>query len=128
VRLWARYVWALLLLALVCSTEVTSSSGAAERAAHAPREAIVTLSALPSEAQETVRLIDRGGPFAYARDGVIFGNFERALPIHERGYYREYTVRTPGVKSRGARRVISGRNGELYYTDDHYRTFRRITP
>lgn len=128
-RLWAKCVWSLLLvLTLLFLTELASNGGAAERAAHASREAMIALSALPPEARETVRLIDRGGPFPYARDGAIFGNFERALPIHERGYYREYTVRTPDVKSRGARRIIGGRDGELYYTDDHYRTFRRITP
>lgn len=86
----------------------------------------VTLSELPREARETVALIRRGGPFPYDRDGVVFGNFERALPARDRGYYREYTVPTPGVKSRGARRIVLGRDGELFYTDDHYRTFRRV--
>ncbi|MNC91328.1 Guanyl-specific ribonuclease Sa3 precursor [compost metagenome] len=56
----------------------------------------------------------------------MFGNFEKRLPIKERGYYREYTVRTPGVKSRGARRIVAGRDGELYYSDDHYDSFRRV--
>jgi ribonuclease T1 len=73
-----------------------------------------------------VLLIHRGGPFPYERDGVVFGNFERALPARERGYYHEYTVATPGIPHRGARRIVAGRGGELYYTDDHYRTFRRI--
>jgi ribonuclease T1 len=81
---------------------------------------------LPSEARQTVRLIRHGGPFPYERDGVVFGNFEKLLPARERGYYREYTVATPGVTHRGTRRIVSGRGGELYYTDDHYRTFRRI--
>jgi ribonuclease T1 len=57
---------------------------------------------------------------------VVFGNFERVLPRRERGYYREYTVATPGVRHRGARRIVAGRGGELYYTEDHYRTFRRV--
>lgn len=83
---------------------------------------------LPREARETLALIERGGPFPYERDGVVFGNFEKRLPIRERGYYREYTVRTPGVKHRGARRIVAGRNGERYYTDDHYQSFRRIKP
>ena len=87
----------------------------------------VALAALPGEARHTVQLIRRGGPFPYDRDGVVFGNFERLLPLRERGYYREYTVPTPGVKHRGARRIVSGRGGELYYTDDHYRSFRRIS-
>ena len=82
---------------------------------------------LPREARETLALIERGGPFPYERDGVVFGNFEKLLPLRERGYYREYTVRTPGVKHRGARRIVAGKSGERYYTDDHYKSFRRIT-
>lgn len=81
---------------------------------------------LPAEARETVRLIRQGGPFRYERDGAVFGNFEKRLPVRERGYYREYAVKTPGAKSRGARRIVAGRGGELYYTDDHYRSFRRV--
>ena len=86
----------------------------------------VAVAALPREAQQTLQTIKRGGPFAYERDGVVFGNFERLLPQRNRGYYREYTVPTPGVKSRGARRIVGGAEGEYYYTEDHYRTFRRI--
>ena len=81
---------------------------------------------LPREALETIALIRKGGPFPYERDGVVFGNRERLLPARERGWYREYTVRTPGERTRGARRIVAGRDGTLYYTDDHYRTFRRI--
>ena len=81
---------------------------------------------LPKEAAETIALIRKGGPFPYRRDGVVFGNRERQLPARERGWYREYTVKTPGAKDRGARRIVAGRDGTLYYTDDHYRTFRRI--
>ena len=81
---------------------------------------------LPQEAIETVALIRQGGPFPYDRDGVTFSNREKLLPARERGWYREYTVRTPGDRSRGARRIVAGRDGTLYYTDDHYRTFRRI--
>jgi ribonuclease T1 len=88
--------------------------------------AVVALAELPAEARQTVLLIHRGGPFPFDRDGVVFGNFERRLPPHERGYYREYTVPTPGIRHRGARRIVAGRSGELYYSDDHYRTFRRI--
>ena len=74
------------------------------------------------------QLIERGGPFPSRRDGVIFGNFERRLPIRQRGYYHEYTVPTPGARTRGARRIIAGdtSHGEYYYTEDHYRTFWRI--
>jgi ribonuclease T1 len=82
---------------------------------------------LPAEARETLALIRSGGPFPYQRDGAVFGNREGLLPKRERGYYREYTVRTPGARDRGARRIVSGRGGELCYTDDHYRSFRRIT-
>lgn len=88
--------------------------------------AVISFSALPSEAQRTARLIRNGGPFPYERDGVVFGNFERLLPKRERGYYREYTVTTPGVKHRGARRLVVGRGGELYYTSDHYASFSRV--
>ena len=81
---------------------------------------------LPPEARTTLLLIDQGGPFPYARDGVTFGNYEKRLPTRSRGYYHEYTVPTPGVHGRGARRIIAGDKAERYYTDDHYRTFRRI--
>lgn len=97
--------------------------------------ASVALADLPRQASETLALIKHGGPFPYPRkDGSVFGNFERALPQQPRGYYREYTVPTPGERDRGARRIIAGsgrgndvaRSGEYYYTDDHYRSFRRI--
>ncbi len=84
------------------------------------------VSALPREAQATLALIEQGGPFPTPKDGTVFGNFEKRLPMRERGYYREYTVPTPGSRGRGTRRMIAGKGGEFYYTDDHYRTFRRI--
>ncbi|HET7157752.1 MAG TPA: ribonuclease domain-containing protein [Burkholderiales bacterium] len=87
---------------------------------------VVGFAQLPADARDTALLIRRGGPFPYARDGVTFGNRERLLPQRERGYYREYTVPTSGLTHRGARRIVAGRQGELYYTDDHYRTFKRI--
>jgi ribonuclease T1 len=90
----------------------------------------VALAALPAQARETYALIREGGPFPYERDGVTFGNREKLLPAMPRGYYREYTVRTPGVKHRGARRIVCGGTrtapDACYYTDDHYRSFRRI--
>jgi ribonuclease T1 len=86
----------------------------------------VKLADLPREAQDTVRLIKKGGPFPYQKDGIVFGNFERQLPIKQRGYYHEYTVPTPRSRDRGARRIVAGRSAEYYYTDDHYKTFRRI--
>lgn len=86
----------------------------------------IAVHALPPEARETLALIKAGGPFSYARDGVVFNNREGLLPKHERGYYREYTVKTPGARDRGARRIVAGRGGEFYYTHDHYRSFKRI--
>ncbi|MRR50516.1 MAG: ribonuclease [Rhodocyclaceae bacterium] len=81
---------------------------------------------LPPEARETLRLIEKGGPFPYSRDGITFGNYEKRLPIKARGYYREYPVPTRAQPNRGARRIIAGGSGERYYTADHYRTFQRI--
>lgn len=85
---------------------------------------------LPPQAHDTLRLIAQGGPFPYRQDGVVFGNREGRLPGHPYGYYHEYTVTTPGAPTRGTRRIITGGTppGEWYYTDDHYRTFRRIDP
>ena len=81
---------------------------------------------LPSEAKATLKLIKHGGPFRYPKDGTIFNNREGRLSARKRGYYREYTVKTPGRRDRGARRIIAGADGEFYYTDDHYNTFRLI--
>lgn len=81
---------------------------------------------LPPEARQTLALIRAGGPFPYQRDGSVFGNREGLLPRRGRGYYREYTVRTPGARDRGARRIVTGKGAEFYYTADHYRSFRRI--
>ena len=87
----------------------------------------VALSHLPPQVAETVHLIQRGGPFPYPEnDGVPFHNFEHVLPDEPDGYYREYTVPTPGSPDRGARRIITGRGGEYYYTGDHYESFRRV--
>ena len=91
---------------------------------------IVLEADLPKEARTTLALIAKGGPFPYSKDGVTFSNRERALTKQPRGYYREYTVRTPGAKNRGARRIVCGTPKssafECYYTDDHYATFRKI--
>ena len=86
----------------------------------------IAIEELPREARSTLQLIEKGGPFPYQRDGAVFGNFERRLPIKKRGYYREFTVPTPGRRDRGARRIVAGENGECYYTEDHYRTFHKI--
>jgi len=91
----------------------------------------VALAELPAEARQTELLIRQGGPFAYAKDGSVFGNRERLLPNHARGYYREYTVKTPGARDRGARRIVCGgsqptKPDACYYTSDHYASFARI--
>jgi len=84
----------------------------------------VALSSLPPQAADTVRLIEQGGPFPYpSNDGVVFHNNEHLLPSEPDGYYHEYTVPTPGSQTRGARRMITGRDGQYYYTGDHYETF-----
>ena len=94
-------------------------------------DAVVALAALPAEARQTEQLIRQGGPFAYAKDGSVFGNRERLLPTYARGYYREYTVKTPGARDRGARRIVCGGSqptqpDACYYTGDHYASFARI--
>jgi len=81
---------------------------------------------LPIQARETIELIQHGGPFPYRQDGAVFQNRERLLPARPNGYYHEYTVKTPGSPDRGARRIIAGDKGELYYTDDHYDSFRQV--
>ena len=90
----------------------------------------VTLAELPKEARAVDAQIRTGGPFRYSRDGVVFGNREKMLPAKPRGYYHEYTVPTPGAKDRGARRIVCGGPPKApeacFYSDDHYRTFRRI--
>ncbi len=96
-----------------------------------PALAEISLSALPVQAQETHRLVLAGGPFPYSKDGTVFGNRERLLPRKARGFYREYTVKTPGARNRGARRLVCGgeppRAPEVcYYTADHYANFQRI--
>ena len=91
----------------------------------------IALQDLPKEGQETYQLIHQGGPFRYEKDGVVFGNRERHLPLAARGFYREYTVKTPGEKSRGARRIVCGGENprlpkQCFYTQDHYTSFREI--
>jgi ribonuclease T1 len=90
----------------------------------------VALADLPKEAQEVYALVGKGGPFPFDRDGVVFGNREKLLPGKPRGYDHEYTIRTPGVKNRGGRRLVCGGKktapDACYYTDDHYRSFRKI--
>jgi ribonuclease T1 len=106
---------------------------AREPPAHSP-VGDVALADLPREARDTLVLIKKGGPYSYRKDGSTFGNREGHLPRRPRGYYTEYTVRTPRERDRGARRIVAGQGdsgdpatgGEYYYTDDHYNSFRRI--
>lgn len=92
----------------------------------------ISVSELPQQGVKTYELIHQGGPFAHEKDGVVFGNRERLLPAQKRGYYHEYTVRTPGARNRGVRRIVCGgqpRTPDIcYYTADHYASFRKIVP
>jgi ribonuclease T1 len=121
------------LLGLLASVLVACSPGGAREAASG-LAGEVAVADLPPQARETLDLIKKGGPFPYRRDGAVFGNREGHLPRQPRGYYTEYTVRTPWERDRGARRIVAGRghsghpstSGDYYYTDDHYNSFRRI--
>ncbi len=86
----------------------------------------ITASELPPEARTTLALIRAGGPFPYSRDGIVFGNREKILPRRPYGYYREYTVKTPGRQDRGPRRIVTGGRTEYFWTADHYESFYRI--
>ncbi|MFJ3671669.1 ribonuclease domain-containing protein [Streptomyces sp. NPDC090106] len=118
-----RFVSRVLLCVLVLAGCAPTDAGAP---AWASDLATVRESRLPVQARETLRLIDAGGPFPYRKDGSVFGNFEKLLPARQRGYYHEYTVPTPGSRDRGARRIVTGRGDEIYYTDDHYDSFRAV--
>ncbi|HEX6736611.1 MAG TPA: ribonuclease domain-containing protein [Azonexus sp.] len=115
-RHWQRF---LIVLLLTVGSAFAFFGGKSERDWIAAAE-------LPPEGRETLALIKQGGPFPYSRDGVVFNNFEKLLPLQPRGYYREYTVKTPGRKDRGPRRIVTGQGTEYYYTADHYKSFRRI--
>lgn len=122
-----------LALSLVgCWTALSSGPVAAQRAPAeaAPGITWIDIAEIPPEARETLALIKAGGPFPYDKDGTRFGNREKLLPQRPADYYSEYTVKTPGERTRGARRIVAGgdprTSGEYYYTDDHYKSFRRI--
>lgn len=119
------------LLGYCARTAMAPSGEGGAPAASAARTPVsglptVPLRDLPKEAAATVALIDANGPFPYDKDGTVFGNLEGILPKQPRGYYREYTVPTPGSRDRGARRLVAGRDGDLYYTADHYESFRQV--
>ncbi|MGW2032085.1 MULTISPECIES: ribonuclease domain-containing protein [Streptomyces] len=133
-RFVPRALAGLLVCLAVLLTGCAGDPGPASRASPASRTspawargtATVEESRLPAEARRTLALIDQGGPFPYAKDGTVFGNFEGRLPEHRRGYYHEYTVPTPGSPDRGARRIVTGQGGEYYYSGDHYESFRAV--
>ncbi|WP_353235830.1 ribonuclease [Diaphorobacter ruginosibacter] len=105
-------------------------SAHARKSTPEPGSSTIEMAELPPQARTTYALIKEGGPFAYDKDGAVFGNYERQLPKARRGYYREYTVRTPGARNRGARRIVCGgpvrTPNVCYYTNDHYANFREI--
>jgi len=114
---WTFLLVAMLLVFNVFAKESSSSS-------------VIAIADLPKEARDTLVLIKQGGPFPYAKDGAVFGNYEGVLPKRKRGYYHEFTVKTPRSRNRGARRIIAGgepaTSQEYYYTDNHYATFKRV--
>jgi ribonuclease T1 len=116
----------LLLLAIGYVARTARSDEHHSTSAHSQTVGTVALSALPIDARRTIALIQSGGPYPYSRDGAVFRNAERLLPKEPSGYYHEYTVPTPGEADRGARRIITGADGEYYYTADHYESFKRV--
>jgi ribonuclease T1 len=121
---WTRSAIALLLSILALITVLMTGGPVEARTGTLP---VIAYSRLPVEAQQTIVLIKKGGPFPYPqKDGSVFGNFEGRLPKAARGYYREYTVPTPGVRHRGARRIVTGGRQNYYYTSDHYRSFAQV--
>ena len=120
-----RIFWLALLGMLLCLPSAGHARGHHGHGGNAA-QAFVSVAELPPEARTTLQLIRRGGPFPYSRDGVVFSNFEKSLPQQPRGYYHEYTVKTPGARNRGARRIVCGALIECYYSGDHYRTFQYI--
>jgi ribonuclease T1 len=113
-------IWSTFFIALLLSFSVFARDAAPL--------GTIAVADLPVQAQQTLAAIERGGPFPYAKDGAVFGNYEKILPQQKRGYYREYTVRTPYARNRGARRIITGGEPahEFFYTGDHYASFQRI--
>jgi len=118
-----------LLAATVTGSGLVQAKTPTDRSAGSTPAAI-KVAELPPQGRDTYELIRRGGPFAYDKDGTVFGNRERLLPAEKRGYYREYTVKTPGSRDRGARRIVCGGPARTpdacYYTADHYASFRKI--
>ena len=122
-----RWLAAAGMVLALCSTGLVQAKGPFSPSALP----VVELKQLPAQGQDVMALIAQGGPFKYDKDGTVFGNRERILPPETRGFYREYTVKTPGERSRGARRIVCGglqpaAPEACFYTDDHYSSFRKI--
>jgi ribonuclease T1 len=126
-----RVVRAALAAGMALALTVGAGNALAKQAAAVPE---IAAAELPRQARDTLKLIKQGGPYPYRKDGTVFGNREGILPKQPRGYYHEYTVKTPFSRDRGARRIVAGdgktgdpaTSGEYYYTDDHYASFKRI--
>jgi ribonuclease T1 len=131
---WRSAFGTLVLAVAVLGTGLMAADGIARQSGESSAQiSMVSLGDLPVQAQQTHALILEGGPFPYDKDGTVFFNRERLLPRESRGFYREYTVKTPGARNRGARRIVCGgrqpqRPEVCYYTADHYASFQRITP
>ncbi len=122
-----RLLLLLVLLPCLAACGQAQDEGTPRSARTPPSGAEIAVARLPAEGRATLALIKQGGPFPYGKDGTVFGNREKLLPNQPRGYYREYTVPTPGLSHRGARRIVAGgRGAEYWYTADHYRSFKRI--
>ena len=125
----ARRRWLGLVVLLACAllSWTLTACGSAHVGAEPGSITTVAQKSLPPQARETLALIDRGGPFPYDQDGVVFENREGILPQEDYGYYHEYTVRDPSSSDRGPWRIVTGSSGEYYWTHDHYSSFERIT-
>lgn len=130
--MWRRISLKLVLAGFFLSAALVAAWVQAGGAVQAEPSTTMTVAELPRQGVQTYELIYQGGPFAYEKDGLVFGNRERLLPAQKRGYYREYTVKTPGSRDRGARRLVCGgpasQPDSCYYTADHYASFRKIVP
>lgn len=126
------YRFKLGLAGLMCAVTLLCGLAQAKNSAETDRQITISLAELPNPGAQIYARIHQGGPFKSEKDGVVFANRERLLPAHKRGYYREYTVPTPGLKHRGARRIVCGgapqRPDVCYFSADHYASFIRIAP
>ena len=122
----------LALTGLLAMAAISAQEVLAKQAMPGDAMGTISVAQLPQQGQQTYERIHQGGPFPYEKDGTVFGNRERLLPAAKRGFYREYTVKTPGSNSRGARRIVCGGQPKApdacFYTADHYSSFRRIQP